>query len=151
MVASSAWQDRTGAPISRREKDLDFLTEVRSAKSQGAHLWNHEVSPKRDRQRSQRAGEPPTAAGPPSPCSDRLWVICSEPTAAVDAGALELLLRETPVPTAGTASAMTAPARKASKPPAAAVPTGTVRLIIVLTFCIGLDLLVIGRALGPRS
>src|SRR5438093_482538 len=62
MVASSAWQDRTGAPISRREKDLDFLTEVRSAKSQGAHLWNHEVSPKRDRQRSQRAREPRSAA-----------------------------------------------------------------------------------------
>jgi hypothetical protein len=52
-----AWRDWTGASVGRREKDLDFLAEVRSAKSQIAHLWNNNVRPKWDRNRRQRARE----------------------------------------------------------------------------------------------
>jgi hypothetical protein len=80
---------------------------------------------------------PPTEVALPSPCSDRSCAICCAPTAEVDAGALELVVTETPVTTAGTARAITAPAAKASNPLAAAAPMETGRLIIGLTFCIG--------------
>jgi hypothetical protein len=76
-----------------------------------------------------------------------LWTICSAPAVEIDAAALELWLAENPVTTAGAPMAITAPAKKASKPPAAAVPMGTGRLIIAVTFNICSNLL-IGDRLG---
>jgi hypothetical protein len=50
--------------------------------------------------------------------------------------AFEWSLVERPVNAAGPPSAIAAPAAKATNPLAKAVPIGTGRLIMVLTFCI---------------
>src|SRR5207244_8027147 len=64
---------------------------------------------------------------------------------------IEPWLAESVATTAGALTAITAPATKASKPLAAAVPIRTGRLTKVLTFCIVFDLLVDAASIGLQA